>query len=160
MGQHVHLIKSPTQGGSFLAAALLVATFMSGLLSPALAADKNTLLTEVHFDIGSAAVTPGGEQKIRQAIVAIKEQNPSEIRIIGFTDSTGDEAMNREIAHNRAESVANLLVKQGITVPLVVEGRGEKGAPYKIADDISEPLNRCVGIIAVSKSKPTVEPLL
>ena len=50
-------------------------------------------------------------------------------------------------------------MKQGITVPLVVEGRGEKGAPYKIADGVSEPLNRCVGIIAVNRSE-SVKPLL
>ena len=159
MGKLVRLIDSPTRGASFLAAVLLAMSFISGPPSLASAADKSTLIAEVHFDTGSAAVTPGGEQKIRLAITAIKEQNPSEIRIVGFTDSTGDEAMNREISHNRAESVANLLVKQGITVPLVVEGRGEKGTPYKIADGVSEPLNRCVGIIAVSRSKPA-EPLL
>ena len=139
MIRHVRLINPQTCGASFTAAIMLFAVLFSGLPSPVFAADQSKLLTEVHFDTGSAVITPGGEQKIKQAIAAIEEQNPSEIRIIGFTDTTGDEAINREISHDRAESVANLLVAQGVTVPLVVEGRGEKGAPYKIADDVSEP---------------------
>ncbi len=159
MDRHIRLISPTTRRSTLLTGVMLMVSLLLHLPSPAFAVDKTKLLTEVHFDMGSAQVTPGGEQKIKQAIAAIKEQSPSEIRIIGFTDSVGDATLNREIAHSRAESVANLLVKQGVTIPLVVEGRGEKGAPYKIADNVSEPLNRCVGIIAVNRSKPT-EPLL
>lgn len=159
MRRHVRQVNLLTGSFSSLAVILAIAVLVSGLSSTVSAADKSKLLTEVHFDMGSAAVTPGGEQKIRQAINAIKAQNPSEIRIIGFTDSIGDEAINREVSHSRAESVANILVKQGITIPLVVEGRGEQGAPYKIANDVSEPLNRCVGIIAVNPSEP-IKPML
>ncbi|MGI9452349.1 MAG: OmpA family protein [Geminicoccaceae bacterium] len=118
----------------------------------ALAGEKSKLLTEVHFDTGSADVTLGGRHKIEMAIAAIKKQNPREIRVIGFTDSTGEEQLNRKIARERADNVASLLAKHGITAPLVVEGKGEKGAPYKTPDNISEPLNRCVGIIAVGEA--------
>jgi outer membrane protein OmpA-like peptidoglycan-associated protein len=107
------------------------------------------LLTEVHFDPGSANVTVVGKRKIDQAIEAIKKQKPREIRILGFTDSKGNEATNKAVATARATNVARLLKEHGINVPLVVEGRGENGGPHKIPDNVSEPLNRCVGIIAV-----------
>ncbi len=110
---------------------------------------KSRLLTEVHFNPGSAEVTPGGLQKINQAIAKIQSENPLEIHVIGFADSTGDKSINREISRKRADNVARMLVQQGISLPLVIEGKGEEGAPYKIPDDVSEPLNRCVGIIAV-----------
>ena len=148
-----------TCGVSTPIAVIFVAFALFGAPSSGLTADKSALLTEVHFDPGSTAVTPGGRLKIKKAIAAIKEQNPSSIRIIGFTDSTGDEAINRKISYSRAENVASLLAEQGITIPMVVEGKGETGAPYKIKDNTSEPLNRCVGIIAVSGSK-SIEPML
>ena len=107
------------------------------------------LVAEVHFDVGSVDVTIGGQQKIRAAIEAIKKQNPREIRIIGFTDSTGDETINQSIARHRADAVATRLIESGINVPMSIVGKGENGAPYQTPDDVSEPLNRCVGIIAV-----------
>ena len=129
-----------------------------GLASVAQGEEQTKLLAEVHFDPGSTAVTPGGMKKIAQAIAKIKTAGPQEIRVIGFTDSTGGEALNQAIARKRADNVASLLAEQGITVPLVIEGKGETGAPYYVGDNISEPLNRCVGIIAVTKTDP--EPLL
>lgn len=106
-------------------------------------------LTEVHFDSGSADITVVGDRKIKQAIEAIKKQNPRQVRILGFTDSKGDAAANKSVATARADSVARMLKKAGINVPLVVEGKGEEGGPHQIPDGVSEPLNRCVGIIAV-----------
>lgn len=107
------------------------------------------LLTEVHFDSGSADVTFVGKKKVQQAIEAIKKQNPREIRILGFSDSKGSAAANKAVSGARAANVARMLKEAGLDIPLIVEGRGEEGGPHKIPDGISEPLNRCVGIIAV-----------
>ncbi len=135
--------------------AVIVAA-MAFLCAPwkAFAQDESALLAEVHFDVGSNAVTPGGLAKIQKAVAAIKKRNPAGIQVIGFTDSTGDEAINQKISLDRAENVARLLEKQGITIPMIVKGMGEKGAPYKIEDNVSEPLNRCVGIIALYSAEP------
>ncbi len=133
------------------AMAIGLAAISLSLPAPAaLAGDKSKLLTEVHFNPGSSNVTLGGRQKIKAAIAAIKKENPNEIHVIGFSDSTGDEQVNRTISLHRADNVASLLAEHGITVPVMIEGKGENGAPYKIPDNVSEPLNRCVGIIAVS----------
>lgn len=159
MGQRPTLLTMLTCRLSWMTAIVLAVVTLSGVPSVAFAADKSVLLTEVHFDPGSTTVTPGGQQKIEQAIAAIKEQSPREIRVIGFTDTTGDEAANRKLSRSRADNVASLLSRQGITAPLVIEGKGEEGAPYKIEDNVSEPLNRCVGIIAVGSSG-SPEPML
>ncbi|MGF1621309.1 MAG: OmpA family protein [Rhodomicrobiaceae bacterium] len=107
------------------------------------------LLTEVHFDSGSAVVTYVGRKKVQQAIEAIRKQNPREIRILGFSDTKGSAAANKVVSGARAANVARMLKEAGLDIPLIVEGRGEEGGPHKIPDGISEPLNRCVGIIAV-----------
>jgi outer membrane protein OmpA-like peptidoglycan-associated protein len=146
-----------TARSRFVALAIGGAVFALAAFGPtpaAVAAGESKLLAEVHFDPGSIDVTYGGRQKIERAIAAIKEQNPREIHIIGFTDTTGDEELNRRIARNRADNVASFLAEQGVTTPMVIEGKGEKGAPYQIPDNVSEPLNRCVGIIAVGPAKP------
>lgn len=159
MGQRPALPTLPTGRLTWLTAVVLAVVALSGMHPPAFAADKSVLLAEVHFDPGSTVVTPGGEQKIRKAIAELKKQNPREIRVIGFSDSTGSDDVNIKISRGRADNVARLLSQQGVAVPLVIEGKGEKGAPYKIADNVSEPLNRCVGIIAVSAAEKT-EPML
>ena len=110
---------------------------------------KTKLLTEVHFDSASAKITFVGNQKIQKAIEAIKKDNPIEIRIFGFTDTLGDPVSNKATAQARADSVASAIREAGLDIPLVVEGRGEGVGPYKTPDGLSEPLNRCVGIIAV-----------
>jgi outer membrane protein OmpA-like peptidoglycan-associated protein len=110
---------------------------------------KTKLLTEVHFDSASAKITFVGNQKIQKAIEAIKKDNPIEIRIFGFTDTLGDPVSTKATAQARADSVASAIREAGLDIPLVVEGRGEGVGPYKTPDGLSEPLNRCVGIIAV-----------
>jgi outer membrane protein OmpA-like peptidoglycan-associated protein len=110
---------------------------------------RTKLLTEVHFDSASVNITYVGNQKITKAIEAIKDQNPVEIRIFGFTDTLGDPISNKATAQGRADNVARAIREAGIDIPLVVEGRGEGVGPYQTPDGLSEPLNRCVGIIAV-----------
>ena len=116
--------------------------------------EETKLLTEVHFNPGSADVTYVGKQKIGEAADAIKKQKPREIRILGFTDTAGNAAANKAIAGARAANVARLLKQHGVHVPLVVEGKGEGGGPYSTPDGVSEPLNRCVGIIYVGPAAP------
>lgn len=110
---------------------------------------KTKRLAEVHFDDASAQITFVGQQKIQEAIEAIKDQKPVEIRVFGFTDTAGDPASNMAISKARADSVAAIIKAAGLDIPLVVEGRGEGAGPYQTPDGVSEPLNRCVGIIAV-----------
>lgn len=110
---------------------------------------KTKLLTEVHFDPASTDITFVGKQKVTKAIEAIKKQKPVEIRIFGFTDTLGDPVSNMAISQARADNVANAIREAGLDIPLVVKGRGEGVGPYQTPDGLSEPLNRCVGIIAV-----------
>lgn len=110
---------------------------------------KTKLLTEVHFDPASAKITFVGNQKIKKAIEEIKDQKPIEIRVFGFTDTLGDPVSNKAIAQARADIVAKAIKEAGLDIPLVVKGRGEGVGPYQTPDGLSEPLNRCVGIIAV-----------
>lgn len=107
-------------------------------------------LAEVHFERASAALTPGGETRALAAIEAMKEMPLAAVRIVGHTDTTGDPEANDRLSRARAEAVADFLVANGIAPSLVeVAWLGEKAPPVATRDGVSEPLNRCVGIIPV-----------
>ncbi|MGI9332190.1 MAG: OmpA family protein [Gammaproteobacteria bacterium] len=107
-------------------------------------------LTEVHFSSSSTDLTPGALRKTREAAEALKLLDATKVRVIGFTDTTGSPEQNKKIARERAQNVATMLADLGIPSDRIeVVGRGESGGPEATLDGVDEPLNRCVGIIAV-----------
>lgn len=105
------------------------------------------LLAEIHFDSGSTQPTYIGQRKIEHVIDELKASNPTQLRIVGFTDRTGSKELNKELSKARAENVAELLKEHGADIPVVIDPRGEENLLYPTPDGETEPLNRCVGII-------------
>lgn len=105
-------------------------------------------LTLVHFDLGSAELTPGGMRRAKEAAAWIKQQSPNEkIRLVGATDTIGTREDNLVLARRRAQSLLDFFAGEGID-PGRIEliSRGEAGGSEVIADQTAEPLNRCVGV--------------
>lgn len=71
----------------------------------------------VYFDTGSAVVTADGTKAITGALDEIKKDAGAKIAITGYTDTTGDQKANEELAKNRATAVRDALTSAG--VPLV-----------------------------------------
>jgi outer membrane protein OmpA-like peptidoglycan-associated protein len=114
------------------------------------AGPTEVMLNEIHFDPGSAALTPGGERKALEAAEKIKALGARNVRVAGYTDTKGLAAHNMHLSLQRAKSIANLLESVGVSARIIeVEGNGEDGAPEPTADQVSEPLNRCAGIFAM-----------
>jgi outer membrane protein OmpA-like peptidoglycan-associated protein len=107
-------------------------------------------IAEVHFDTGSAQLTPGGEQRTLDAIEQIRSMAPAKVRVVAFTDRVGDSAYNLVLSKERALSVAAVLENAGFGRAVVeVVGNGEEGVPVPTADGVPEPLNRSAGIYVV-----------
>jgi outer membrane protein OmpA-like peptidoglycan-associated protein len=105
-------------------------------------------IQEIHFNPGSADLTPGGERKTLTASRFIADLQVRSIRVIGYADTVGPTAFNQELALARAGSVANLLRRAGVPGNLIeTVGMGETKMPMPTNDGVSEPLNRCVGIL-------------
>ena len=104
-------------------------------------------LTQVHFDMGSAELTPGGLRKAKDAAEWIKTQDVEKIRLVGFTDSIGTKANNRSLAKRRATSLLRVFEEQGIDPKRIeIIAKGEVGTREVTEDHTAEPLNRCVGV--------------
>jgi outer membrane protein OmpA-like peptidoglycan-associated protein len=116
----------------------------------ALAPGEPIKITEVHFNSGSAGLTPGGERKTLEALERIRSMEPANVRVVAFADRVGDPAHNRVLSQERALSVAAVLESVGLPRATVeVVGRGEEGIPEPTADGVAEPLNRCAEIFVV-----------
>ena len=101
----------------------------------------------VHFDRGSADVSPGGQRKANEVAAWVKTHGAETIQIMGFADTRGPRAANRELSERRARSIAALLESAGISdTRLEIIPHGEDRLPEATRDQVSEPLNRCVGI--------------
>jgi outer membrane protein OmpA-like peptidoglycan-associated protein len=110
------------------------------------------MLGEIHFNPGSADLTPGARRKTLEAAERIQGLTVSNIRIAGYTDTLGPAAFNKHLSLQRAQSIAKLLSSVGVSSQIIeLEGNGEDGAPEPTGDQVSEPLNRCAGIFAMAE---------
>lgn len=133
------------------AVALAAAAAAGGAPDRAASAGPTELmLDEIHFDPGSATLTPGAERKTLAAADKARALGARNLRVAGYTDTQGPAAYNMHLSLQRAKSIADLLASVGVSAEIIeVEGHGEQGAPEPTPDQVSEPLNRCAGIFAM-----------
>ena len=83
-------------------------------------------LSDVLFDTGSAALKPGTREKLARVSGILLSHPELKMQIEGHTDSVGEAEYNQRLSENRADSVRNYLVSQGISANAVgTAGFGE-----------------------------------
>lgn len=103
---------------------------------------------DVLFDTGRADLKPDSQRDF-QDLADFLAQNPErQIRVEGFTDSTGGDGFNQSLSERRADAVARGLERLGVSRERVtVMGYGKQ---YPVADNASaqsRQLNRRVEVI-------------
>lgn len=71
-------------------------------------------LRDVMFEVDSAQLRPGADQRLRPLVNYLQSAPDTKISIEGHTDSTGGAEYNERLSRERAESVAAALVAQGV----------------------------------------------
>jgi outer membrane protein OmpA-like peptidoglycan-associated protein len=66
------------------------------------------------YDSNSAMLSPGGADRIRTLARTVQSYPKERIIVKGHTDSQGDERSNQRLSEDRADSVRNLLVAEGV----------------------------------------------
>lgn len=80
----------------------------------------------VTFDVGSASLKPSFRATLDQVAQSLKDYPDSLIDVYGHTDSTGSDAFNQTLSENRARTVANYLMSQGVSAARIrSQGFGE-----------------------------------
>ncbi|MFI5394557.1 MAG: OmpA family protein [Candidatus Binatia bacterium] len=83
------------------------------------------MASDVMFSSGSAALQPGGRDKLRRFAEVLTRYPRTTVQVIGHTDSRGSEESNDELARRRARSVADELIAGGVSQSrITTSGRG------------------------------------
>jgi len=95
---------------------------------------RNKLMTEgkfvtrgILFDVNSDKIKPESSGALKDIANVLKESAGVKVKIVGHTDSDGDDKANMTLSEKRAAAVKNYLVKEfGIDeASLTTEGKGE-----------------------------------
>jgi len=100
----------------------------------------------VQFRTGQTAVRDNDRARIAKLGALVADLKDVRVRVSGFADSRGDDALNLTLSQERAEMVARELEKAGVPKErMVIEAMGERFASSEsIADD--QAFERCVEI--------------
>ena len=82
-------------------------------------------LSDVLFDTGKYSLKPGTREKLAKVAGILLAYPSLNIEVGGYTDNVGGDAMNQTLSENRARSVRDYLVEQGVAANSVsVKGFG------------------------------------
>ena len=80
--------------------------------------DQDVLITtfrsEVMFDLNSSTLKPGGYSEITRVANVLNQYPQTTLQVEGHTDSSGSDEYNLKLSQDRAESVKNALIQQGV----------------------------------------------
>jgi len=97
---------------------------------------KLNIPSDISFDTGRSAIQPRLHPILDQFAQGLASQPNTEIRIVGYTDSTGSDAINNPLSVNRAASTRDYLVSRGVDARrILIDGRG---AHEPIGDNTTE----------------------
>ena len=120
---------------------------------------RNKLMTEgklvtygIYFDVNKDVVKPESYGTLKDIAAVLNEAPDMKVKIVGHTDSDGDDAKNMDLSKRRAESVKAELVKSfGVNGDrLVTDGAGETQPVAKNDTPVNKALNRRVEFIKVN----------
>jgi len=87
---------------------------------------KIELKQTVFFDTNKATIKPVSFALLDDVALAMRDNPKIKLEVQGHTDSQGNDALNKKLSQNRAESVRTYLIKKGITSDrMVPKGYGE-----------------------------------
>jgi outer membrane protein OmpA-like peptidoglycan-associated protein len=72
-------------------------------------------MSDVLFDTGKYSLTSGAREKLAKVAGILLAYPGLNIEVGGYTDNVGGDAMNQTLSENRAGSVRDYLVQQGVT---------------------------------------------
>jgi OmpA-OmpF porin, OOP family len=117
---------------------------------------RNKLLTEgklvtygIYFDVNKDIVKPESYGTLKDIAAVLKEVPNVKVKIVGHTDSDGDDKSNLDLSQRRAASVKNALVKDfGIDASMLeTDGKGEIEPVAQNNSPVNKALNRRVEFI-------------
>ncbi len=76
--------------------------------------DKWFDFDNLNFETGTATVVPESQEQLDNLVLILQEFPDAKIKIGGYTDRTGDEALNKRLSQQRADAVKNYIESKGL----------------------------------------------
>ena len=76
-------------------------------------------MSDVLFDTGKYSLKPGAREKLAKVAGILLAYPGLNIEVGGYTDNVGGDAMNQTLSENRADSVRDYLVQEGVSTNAV-----------------------------------------
>jgi outer membrane protein OmpA-like peptidoglycan-associated protein len=110
-------------------------------------------MSDVLFDTGKYTLKPGAREKLAKVAGILLAYPGLAIEVGGYTDNVGDDAMNRRLSENRADSVRDYLVQQGVaTASVTAKGFGNSDPVAQNSDASGRQQNRRVELVVSGES--------
>jgi len=107
-----------------------------------------TLSGSVTFASGKSEILEGAQSKLDEVAEALKKAKPKEVVIEGHTDSQGSASLNKALSQDRAESVRQYLINQGVPAENIrAVGKGETNSIADNGTPEGRAMNRRVEIV-------------
>lgn len=115
---------------------------------------KVTFDSGILFATNSSTLSDASKSALRNFATSLKANPDTDIRIVGFTDNTGNVDYNQTLSEKRARSVFDYLLEQGISSDrMTYEGKGVHDPVATNNTPEGRALNRRVEIIIMANQK-------
>jgi outer membrane protein OmpA-like peptidoglycan-associated protein len=105
-------------------------------------------MSDVLFDTGKYSLKPGAREKLAKVAGILLAYPGLDIEVGGYTDNIGGDAMNQILSENRARSVRDYLVEQGVaTASVTAKGFGNTLPVATNANSTGRQQNRRVELL-------------
>ena len=101
----------------------------------------------LHFQVDSTKLTAESQALLPEITAEIAARRSVDTSVVGHTDTSGTAKYNYELSLQRARTVAELLVAEGVDGEILeINSHGEENPLIPTADEVAEPRNRRVEI--------------
>jgi len=112
------------------------------------------LKNDILFDVGSAVLSTDAINTLNDLNRVLKKYPKNRIVVQGYTDSTGSDAYNLQLSQQRAQSVYNHLLSNGLkTLSLTYVGFGEANPVASNDTEAGRAQNRRVVLVITANEK-------
>lgn len=109
---------------------------------------------DILFAFDSYTITPAAKVNLDKLVTILNTYSETDIAILGYTDSKGTAAYNKNLSIQRADAVASDLISKKIaSARITTLGYGEQNAKYTNTTASGQALNRRVEFVITANEK-------